>query len=620
MNKTLNVFILAAGLGERLQPITRYIPKPLLPILGKPLLQSILERVLTLPVNRIGINLYYKREIIEDWIRHSPFYEKIIIFPEDIPLGTGGILKKAESFLKKGIFLVHNSDIFSDIDLTELLKIHLSSKNLATLAVYDFHEINNLLIDKKEGLFRGIAQKEKARGIKKLTFTGIAVYSPEFLQFIPTGVSSIVDAWLKALAMGQRIGIVDVSGYSWHDIGTPSAYSFTLFNTLRADGEMMYIHPSVKSCKYVNLDGYIVIERGSILEEGSSLRNCIVLPGGYAKRNIPYENCIIGPDFKIEIEESKLPGLKDSNALLISTGGSDRRYYRIKKGKNSVILMQWINRGADFQRQIEYTRFFLRYSIPVPKLIKIDSDNKKVLFEDLGDLSLYNWLKCPRDGEEIEEMYKKIIDVIILLHTIPIEHVSECPLLHKAVFDYNHLRWETEYFIERFVEGVKNIKVKNPSALNEEFHRLALRVESFPRVIIHRDFQSQNILIKKGTPYLIDYQGARIGPPAYDVVSLLWDPYYRIEDKLRKRLLNYYITRMINTLGKRFNDEEFRETLLPCRLQRHMQALGAYGFLSMIKGKGYFLKHIPEGLRLLKEDVRLSKNEYPELYNLVMKL
>jgi aminoglycoside/choline kinase family phosphotransferase len=71
---------------------------------------------------------------------------------------------------------------------------------------------------------------------------------------------------------------------------------------------------------------------------------------------------------------------------------------------------------------------------------------------------------------------------------------------------------------------------------------------------------------------------------------------------------------------KEISEKEFRDTLLPCRLQRHMQALGAYSFLSSVKGKKYFLKHIPEGLRLLKEDVALTKDTYPELYNLVISI
>jgi NDP-sugar pyrophosphorylase family protein len=621
MNKTLNVFILAAGLGERLRPITDYIPKPLLPILGKPVLQSILEKVSTLPVNKVGINLHYKKEIIEDWIKQSAFYEKITLFPEEIALDTGGALKNAEAFLNSSIFLVHNSDILSDIDLTKLLETHLSSKNLATLAVHDFPEFNDLAIDEK-GFLKKVGRTHglQSEGIKCLAFTGIAVYSPEFLKFIPQGPSSVVDAWLKAISAGYEIGTLDVSGCYWSDIGTPSAYSSTVINALKAEGEMIYIHPSVEGCKYIDLDGYVVIEKESILEKGISLRNCIMLPGSYAERNSYLENCIIGPGFKIGLKEAKMLGEKD-DALLIGTGGSDRKYYRIKKGRKSAVLMQCINSDPNFERQIEYSRFFLKHSVPVPELIKVKLDKKRAIFEDLGDISLYSWLRCPREQEEIEEIYKKVIDVLILIHTVATEHVAKCPLLQKTVFDYNHLRWETEYFIKRFVMGIRNIKIKNLSVLNEEFHRLALKVDSFPKTVIHRDFQSQNIIItKRLTPRIIDYQGARMGPPAYDVVSILWDPYYRLKDDLRERLLNYYISEMRNKKGGKFSEKDFRDSLLPCRLQRHMQALGAYGFLSTIKGKDYFLKYVPEGLRLLKEDILLSKNEYPKLYEFIMGL
>ena len=244
-------------------------------------------------------------------------------------------------------------------------------------------------------------------------------------------------------------------------------------------------------------------------------------------------------------------------------------------------------------------------------------DNKSALFEDLGDLSLYSWLKCPREQVQIENVYRKAIDILISFHTGVTEHISVCPLLQSRIFDYEYLRWETNYFIERFVEGCRNISLKNLSSLMYEFHRLAVKVDSFSKTIIHRDFQSQNIMITKGgIPRVLDYQGARIGPSTYDVVSLLWDPYYRLNDNTRARLLDYYINKMSEN-ARWFSVKNFGETILPCRLQRHMQALGAYGFLSMTKGKKYFLKYIPEGLRLLKEDVFLTKGEYPELFKLI---
>ncbi|MGB9716661.1 MAG: sugar phosphate nucleotidyltransferase [Thermodesulfovibrionales bacterium] len=630
----LKIFILAAGLGERLRPITDYFPKPLLPVLGKPVIQLILEKVSDLPADKIGINLHHKKDIIEAWIKKSSFNKKIELFHEDILLGTGGALKNAEVFLKDSIFLVHNSDIVSDIDLKKLLDFHISSDNLVTLAVHDYPTFNNLIIDENGYL---IDIQHKSLRIKKtMAFTGVAVYKPEFLRFIPAGTSNIVDAWLKAIAEGHRIGTLDVTGCSWTDIGTPISYARAIINELRKNGETIYIHPSIDWCRYIEFDGYVVIEEGCKLDREILLRNCILLPidkievkikrdisnppaSPLIKRGeggLSIENCILGPGFRIDLNESEMLGFhKKAEAFLIGTGGSDRQYFRIKRDGRREILMQCSIDDPDFFRHIEYTQFFKKYSIPVPELFSVELEKKSAIFEDLGDITLYSYLKCPREEKEIEEIYKKVIDILIIMHTVVTEHVVECPLLKKRIFDYEHLRWETNYFMERFIKGIMNIKVENLSALNNEFHELAIKVDSFPKTVIHRDFQSQNIMITKNrVPRVLDYQGARIGPPAYDIVSLLWDPYYRLKDDIRERLLNYYVSKIQHSYP------QFRQTLLPCRLQRHMQALGAYGFLSKVKGKRYFQKYIPEALRLLKEDVLLLKKEYPHLYNLAIKL
>ena len=619
MNK-LTVFILAAGMGERLQPITHHIPKPLLPITGKPLLQSILEKVTTLPVDTIGINLYHKKKIIESWINQSEFSKKITIFPEEASLGTGGALKHAEALLSKSLFLVHNADIVSDIDLNDVVESHVSSKNLATLAVHDFPEFNTLAVD-TYGFLKGIkgTRRVPSGKTRKVAFTGIAVYEPEFMKFLPSGTSSVVDAWLNALAEGLKIGTFDISGVYWRDIGTPSAYASMVFKELRSDGEVVYVHPSIENCSYVEMDGYVVIEKDCMLDKDVSLRNCIMLPESRAESNSRYENCILGPDFKINLKENEIRELSGKDeGQLIGTGGSERKYYRQKRDGKPVVRMQCSDKDPDFKRHIEYTRFFTKHSIPVPELKKVEPDKMTAIFEDLGDISLYSWLKCPRKQEQVESMYREVLDTIIVIHSISGEHIADCPTLQNRVFDYEHFRWETDYFVERFVKHIKKINVKNPSVLHEDLHRLALKADSFAKTVIHRDFQSQNIMIaQQGIPRLIDYQGARLGPPAYDVVSILWDPYFRLQNDTRESLLHYYIRKMIHTSDKRFNEEDFRGTLLPCCLQRHMQALGAYGFLSAVKGIKHFLKFVPEGLRLLKEDVTLSKGEYPGLYSLV---
>jgi len=614
-HRLCSVFIPAAGLGERLRPITDHIPKPLLPILGRPQLGHLLERVSTLNPHIIAINLHYKADQIKDYLDPSPFRERIRLFFEDPILGTGGALKNAGALLTEGTFLVHNSDIISDIDLEALLEFHLISGNKVTLAVHDHPQYNNLLVDDK-GLFIGIKTSSESEYAK--AFTGIAVYEPEFLQFIPQGVSSVVDAWLKAAKAGYKIGTADFTGCYWNDIGTPGTYASAIIHALKEEGEYIFIDPSVKACHDIELNGYISIAHGCIIGPGLSLRNCFILPGSNLRSCIRknYENCIIGPDFELSLREEEILGSEDG-LLPIGTGGSDRRYYRKRSGERNqtVVITRYPENDPDFGRHTEYTIFFRNKGIPVPELYHLEPDKKTAIFEDLGDLSLYSWLKCSRDRWEIEEMYRRVIEIMISIHKIPLSDLRECPLLEDRVFDYEHLRWETSYFVERFIRPFMGLEA-DISGLNEEFHRLAQEVDRYRKTVIHRDLQSQNIMITKGVPRVIDYQGARIGPPAYDIASLLWDPYFRLDDDTRERLLHHYIEEMNNDL----NAEEILKSLIPCRLQRHMQALGAYGFLSVVRGKRYFLKFVPEALRLLKEDILPVRSHYPELSKLIEKL
>jgi aminoglycoside/choline kinase family phosphotransferase len=115
------------------------------------------------------------------------------------------------------------------------------------------------------------------------------------------------------------------------------------------------------------------------------------------------------------------------------------------------------------------------------------------------------------------------------------------------------------------------------------------------RVLVHRDFQSQNILVRNGQAYLIDFQGMRPGLAQYDLASVLYDPYVDLTEAERGELLEHYCD------GK--PDDDFTETLRFCAMQRLMQALGAYGFLGLVKGHQHFLQHIPKAVSSLREVV-----------------
>src|SRR5512147_223385 len=176
----LNIFLPAAGLGERLRPVTSHLPKPLLPILGKPIIQGIAENLTAVCDGRIGINLHWKPELIRAWAASSPWKDRITFFPEDPILGTGGALKNATSFLSEGPFIVHNSDILLDIDFSRLIREHLSSGNTATLVCHRLPHLSNVVIDSHGQVLdvenAGQSKPDPSNAADKVAYTGIAVY------------------------------------------------------------------------------------------------------------------------------------------------------------------------------------------------------------------------------------------------------------------------------------------------------------------------------------------------------------------------------------------------------------------------------------------------------------
>ena len=274
----------------------------------------------------------------------------------------------------------------------------------------------------------------------------------------------------------------------------------------------------------------------------------------------------------------------------------------------------------DFERQIAYTQFFCSCGIPVPELFAVDAAHKRALFQDLGDTSLFSYLKLPHEQQQVTDIYSRVMEILVRLHGHATRRIHDCPALREQVFNYDHFRWETSYFLKQFISGLKQIVTPEPDALEQEFHTLASIADAFAKTVIHRDFQSQNIMIADGNvPRVIDYQGARMGPPAYDLASILWDPYHPLDHDMRNYLLAYYLSKRKED-DRTFSGDDFTATLLPCRLQRHMQALGAFAFLSQKKGKKYFLKHVEEGMRLLKTDIAEAKDGFPVLFKLIERL
>lgn len=629
-------FILAAGFSTRLRPITEFIPKPLLPIAGEVLLSYIYRSLQSLGVDQIGINLHYKSEEIENYIKEKNL--KIQIFHEKDILNTGGALFNAMEFLKDCPFIVHNADIYWDGDIKEAIDYHIKFGNSITLLVHDKPKENKLIVDDECNLLDVIKDKMAAYKLSKCfdnyrrkAFTGIAIYSPEVLALLPRRPSSVIDLWLKVIEEGLKVRVFHAKYSFWHDIGTPQSYARAVFDKLKRNFCSIYVHPHSSGCDLVDTEGNLVVERNVKIQSPLKAKNLIILPETEislkGEKIIDY---ILLKDLKISIS-----GWQTERENL-TQGGSTRRYFR----EHGKVLCQWEALDNDFERTIKLGNFLRRKGFPVPEIIDIDEERKAIIFEDLGDLSLYSWLQCKRKEKDLLLVYKAIIERISILHWIISKYLSELDI-DIPQFSYEYLRWESEYFLKECVQGVFKLSFSDFSniRLQEELDILAKRLSKSQKVILHRDLQSQNIMLKQykclnqykinfqstSTPfeiYFIDYQSARLGPVGYDLASLLWDPYFDLNNKTRQELLSHYIEHSINLSGLSgyLNSESFHEEIILCRIQRHMQALGAYGFLSLKRGKKNFLKYIPSALRLLNEDLLESPIEFKILRELVQRL
>jgi hypothetical protein len=164
-------------------------------------------------------------------------------------------------------------------------------------------------------------------------------------------------------------------------------------------------------------------------------------------------------------------------------------------------------------------------------------------------------------------------------------------------FNSELYRWERDYFREHFVSGICKIKLESPleRELEAELCALAVRLDATKRSLVHRDLQSQNIMVRDDEPFLIDFQGMRFGSPFYDLGSLLCDPYVVFSDSEIDELLSFYY----KLSEQSFDWPTFQSYFWEAAAQRLMQALGAYGFLGLTKGLPAFLTHIPAGLNNL---------------------
>jgi N-acetylmuramate 1-kinase len=283
----------------------------------------------------------------------------------------------------------------------------------------------------------------------------------------------------------------------------------------------------------------------------------------------------------------------------IEKGGSDRKFYRIRcSADQTLILVKYNLEREENRHYVEIAKFLDIHGIRVPKLYFHDASEGLIWVEDLGEQDLHSYRG---DSWLVRRaFYESALDEIIKLHSLPESVCLEMKEHLPAEFNAALYRWEQRYFFNNCLGRyfrVSESKRKELAAL-PGLREIARRLASLPRVLVHRDFQSQNIIIQNGQAKLIDFQGMRPGLAEYDLASLFFDPYVELSGAERSELIGYYRQKQA---GNGWTvDRQLDDTLQLCAMQRLMQALGAYGFLGLVRGHEHFLPYVPIAVRSLR--------------------
>ncbi|HEX2955836.1 MAG TPA: phosphotransferase [Chitinispirillaceae bacterium] len=287
--------------------------------------------------------------------------------------------------------------------------------------------------------------------------------------------------------------------------------------------------------------------------------------------------------------------------------GSSRQFFRIKNHSSSYIMIVWDSKDEDWPRFLGIPKELDGMCTFLPEIYISDSVHGLILEQDLGDLTLKKYIQ-DRSAKQIELVYRKVLDTLCLWQKF---EVAKSSIISSRTMDHETLIWESWYFGKYCVTDFFAGETLLDDNWEQERQKLATEVGSLPRSFIHRDFQSENIMVYNDSIRFIDFQGARLGPREYDVASLLYDPYVeQIDFEMRERLIQYYFSLWSGECTDR------KRAITLNGVQRLMQALGAYGNLSLHKGKDWYRGYIPLALERL--DLLLATvPDFPNLKSIV---
>ena len=559
--------VLAAGFGTRLRPLTLVEPKPLLPMWGVPMLERILRMLESWGVEEIAVNAHWKAERIREFVAKRNGAAKVTVADEPEILGTGGVLNPLRYFLGTEPFWLVNGDIVVDgLDPQTIVDAYDKSGDFAGCWMSEAFGPRTIEADYAGHVCNWKSDVPGDDGT--YTYCGVALLGPKVLDHVkPNGFSSIVEAYEKAMTeSGLIVRGTDPDGAFWADCGTLESYLEThaALDPDRFDENPNVIFPGVKFLDSADLAGCVVT--GGLV-------------GGTFETT-----ALVGVDQTGDAALAALAetiGWKpvDVAAAFLGARGSDRAFWRFVHGDDRAIAITYDDaKRPENARYAHHAKLLAAAGVPVPEVLADVLARKAIALEDIGGDSLET--RANAKGANLVKLYTPVVQALRTLHEKGTELVlRESGDALESPFDPDLYKWERDLFETYCVKGRYGYE-KLPDAVRADLEAVADVLVRQRPVLVHRDFQSSNVLYRAdGSFAFIDFQGMRLGAAAYDLASLLYDPYAPLEEKDRAALAKVYPV----------------EKLAYGAVQRLVQALGAFGRLASV-GQPQFGRHVPRAL------------------------
>jgi aminoglycoside/choline kinase family phosphotransferase/choline kinase len=547
----MKALILAAGYATRLRPHSNYLPKPLFPVAGAPVVDRLIVQLREAGCRQIVLNTHHLHTQIEAHIAGRDYGIEVSTRYEPTILGIAGAIQNLADFWEDEPFWVVNADIVVDIDFGAVCAFHLRQSPLATLVLTDNPQFNQVGVDSDGRIvsFDAPAEAKEPLSIKgPYTFTGIQIVDPQLLGLIPAqGFVHSIDVYRQALAKQYRLAAYIAPRITWKDIGTPHNY------------------------RQVALEGLVAQTTTS---ETS--------PAGCDTQTFA--------------------------TTALAGDGSDRRWFRLQRNDQTLILVDHGIRSHAGRREvdafIDIGKHLHAKGVSVPRIEAYDRFSGLVLLQDLGDRHLQTAVKAAVESTDHRALYRQAVRLLVDMFTYGSADFDEDWTFQTRAYDRHVIiELECRYFVEAFLQTYLQMDMTYES-LADEFRSLAQEtLQSGLAGFMHRDFQSRNIMQKNQRLYIIDFQGARRGPIQYDLASLLIDPYVALPDRMQTEMVEYALHLLEERSTIAIDRFKFDLGYRCCRLTRNLQILGAYGFLNCVKGKAFFEQYIPQALSSLEANL-----------------